>query len=72
MLAGTIPVQIVMPRSYLRAHLELIVNHLLLHWWLHLLLSDSGHKLVREWCQSADFIYRKGEAREIKLYLERD
>ena len=47
MIVGTVP-----------AHRELIVHHLLLHWWLHLMLTNGWHELVREWCQGANFIYR--------------
>ena len=58
MIVGTVP-----------AHLELIVHHLLLHWWLHLLLANSRHELIGEWCQSANFIYRYEKEAE-KLNLE--
>ena len=60
MIVGTVP-----------AHRELIVHHLLLHWWLHLLLTNTWHELVREWCQGANFIYRSEKGTE-KLNLEQN
>ena len=57
-IVGTVP-----------AHRELIVHHLLLHWWLHLMLTNGWHELVREWCQGANFIYSSEKGTE-KLNLE--
>ena len=59
-IVGTVP-----------AHRELIVHHLLLHGWVHLLCANSWHELVREWCQGANFIYRSEKGTE-KLNLEQN